>query len=132
MTDFEIVSLFNDLLNTSFARLQDFMAGLFAMLVTAWLAANQLSRRMAILVVTLYSIFAVVTIVPALATILRFALAGDLVREAAGQPGSVLGSLFPVLPSAALIMPIMTILLVGAYAGGLLFFFQARGRPLDD
>lgn len=131
MTDFELVTLFNDLLNTSFARLQDFMAGLFAMLVTAWMAAHRLNRRMATLVVVLYSIFAVVTIVPALATTLRFAMAGDLVRKAAAQPDSVLGGLFLILPSPALVMPVMTILLLGAFAGGLLFFFEARGRTPD-
>ena len=132
MTDFELVTLFNDLLNTSFARLQDFMAGLFAMLVTAWLAAHRLNRRMATLVVVLYSIFGIVTIVPALATTLRFAMAGDLVRKAAAQPDSVLGSLFLVLPSPALVMPVMTVLLLGAFAGGLLFFFEARGRTPDQ
>ncbi len=128
MSDFELITLFNDLLNTSFARLQDFMAGLFALLITAWLAAHRLTRRMAILVVMIYSIFAVVTIVPALATTLRFALAGELIRAAAREPDSILGSLFPFLPDPALVMPVMTILLLGAYAGGLLFFLQARKR----
>jgi hypothetical protein len=58
----------------------------------------------------------------------RFALSAELIREAASAPGSVLPTLFPILPSQAVITPTMTVLMVGAYAGGLIFFFQARRR----
>lgn len=128
MSDYEIVSLFNDLLNTSFARVNDFMVGLFAVLVTGHLAARDLTRGMVRLVIGLYTIFSAATITPALATVNRFALAGDLVREAGQRPGSILPDLFTTLPSATIVTPTMAVLLIGAYAGGLAFFFQARRR----
>jgi hypothetical protein len=129
MTDYEIVTLFNELLNTSFARLNDFMVGLFALLVTAYFAGRQLSSRMAALLLALYTAFSLATITAAVASAHRFALAGDLVRAAAARPDSMLPQLFSMLPSPALVTPVMGLLLVGAYLGGLVFFFQARRGP---
>ena len=128
MSDFEIVTLFNDLLNTCFARLNDFMVGLFAMLVTAWFAAHELNRRMVMLVISLYTVFCVATIVPTLATCNRFARAGALVRDAGEQPGSNLDHIFTTLPDPGVVNLTMIFLLIGAYSGGIMFFFQARRR----
>jgi hypothetical protein len=125
MSDYEIVSLFNDLLNTGFARLNDFMVGLFAVLVTAYMAARDLTRPMVGLVLALYTMFSIVTIVPTLVTFNRFALAADLVREAAKRPDSPLSGLFAILPAAALVTSVMAVLLVGAYAGG----WRSSSRP---
>ena len=47
MTDFELIYLFNELFNTMYARLNDFMVGLFAMLVASYFVAAKLSRTMA-------------------------------------------------------------------------------------
>jgi hypothetical protein len=128
MTDFEIVTLFNDLLNTSFARLNDFMVGLFALLITAYAAGRELSSRMAGLVILLYTLFSIATIVAAIASTHRFALAAGLVRRAGARDGSELSTLFPMLPSPEVVTPVMTLLL-GAYVGGLSFFLLARRRP---
>lgn len=130
MSDYEMLSLFNDLLNTAFARLNDFLVGLFALLVTGYMAARDLTQRMVNLVLILYTMFSIITIVPALATFNRFALAGALLEEAASRSGSVLPALFPFFPSQKLIMPMMSLLLLGAFVGGFLFFFEARRR--DD
>lgn len=133
MSEFEIVSLFNELLNTCMSRLNDFILGLFAMLVTAYLAARELTRLMAGLVVTLYTVFSIVTITPTVASCNRFALFSDVVREAASVPGSLLPGIFAsTLPSPQLVTPTMALLLVLAYLGGLVFFFQARRRGRDD
>ncbi len=131
MSDFEIVTLFNDLLNTSFARLSDFMVGLFALLITAYVAGRELSSRMAGLVILLYTLFSIATIVAAIASTHRFALAAGLVRRAGARDGSELSALFPMLPSPEVVTPVITLLLLGAYVGGLSFFLLARRRPAD-
>ena len=67
MTDFELIYLFNEFFNTMYARLNDFMVGLFAMLLAAYFAAAKLSRPMALLVADLYTLFSMATIVPTVA-----------------------------------------------------------------
>ncbi len=43
MTDFELIYLFNEFFNTMYARLNDFMVGLFAMLAASYFVAAKLS-----------------------------------------------------------------------------------------
>ena len=50
MTEFELIYLFNEFFNTAYARLNDFLVGLFAMLAAGYFAAEKLSRTMAWLV----------------------------------------------------------------------------------
>ena len=47
MTEFELIFLFNECFNTMYVHLNDFMAGLFAMLVASYFVAAKLSRTMA-------------------------------------------------------------------------------------
>ena len=56
MTDFELITLFNEFFNAAFSRLNDFMAGTFAMLIMAFFVGSKLSSKMAGLVVFLYSV----------------------------------------------------------------------------
>jgi len=42
------------------------------------------------------------------------------------EPDSVIPHIFPQLPSTYVVMPVMTLILVGAYAGTLAFFLQSR------
>lgn len=126
MTEYELISLFNDFLDGAFARLADFMAGTFAMLISAFFVGARLSRTMARLVVFLYTLFAVATAVPTLAVSYRFTKTAALLKAMGESPDSTVGQIFPALPSTALVMPVMTLILVGAYAGTLAFFRQAR------
>ena len=79
MTDFELIYLFNEFFNTMYARLSDFMVGLFAMLLAAYFVAAKLSRSMAWLVVGLYTLFSMATIVPTVAASYRMVLAAQQV-----------------------------------------------------
>jgi len=83
MTDFELICLFNEFFNTMYARLNDFMVGLFAML-----AAAKLSRAMAWLVSGLYTLFSMATVVPTIAASYRMVLAAQQVKLVASQSGS--------------------------------------------
>lgn len=126
MTEFELISLFNAFFDDTFSRLADFMTGTFAMLISAFFAGAKLSRNMARLLIFLYSLFSMATAVPTLAASYRFTQAAELLGEMGQEPGSVISQIFPSLPSPYLVMPVMTLILVGAYVGTLAFFLQAR------
>ena len=128
MTEFELISLFNEFFNTLFSRLNDFMAGTGARRISAFFVGSKLSSRMAGLIVLLYSLYSMATIVPTLAAAYRLVSAGDLLKAAAVEPGSMINQLFPVLPSATLVMPTMFVLLIATYAGSLIFFSATRKR----
>jgi hypothetical protein len=126
MTEFDLISLFNEFLDGAFSRLADFMTGTFAMLISAFFVGARLSRTMARLVVFLYTLFAVATAVPTLAISYRFTRTADLLRQVSANPDSVVNDIFPALPSTWLVMPVMALILLGAYAGTLAFFLQTR------
>ena len=126
MTEFELIFLFNEFFNTAYARLNDFLVGLFAMLAAGYFVAGKLSRTMAWLVAGLYTIFSMATIVPAVAATDRMVLESQQVGVLAGQPGSELAALISILPSRTVVLPTMVVLMVAAYAGAMVFFFQAR------
>jgi hypothetical protein len=126
MTEFELISLFNEFLDGAFSRLADFMAGTFAMLISAFFVGARLSRTMARLVVFLYTLFAMATAVPTLAVSYRFTKTAELLKAMGESPDSMIGQIFPALPSTWLVMPVMALILIGAYAGTLAFFRQTR------
>ena len=135
MTEFELISLFNELLDDAFSRLADFMAGTFAMLISAFFAGAKLSRNMARLVVFLYTLFAVATSIPMLMISYRFTKVAELLGDRAGETGSVIDHIFPILPSTWGVVPVMSVIVIGAYAGTLAFFMQTRKRapsPADE
>ena len=126
MTEFELISLFETFLDDAFSRLADFMAGTFAMLISAYFAGAKLSRMMARLAIFLYTLFATATAVPTLAISHRFTKVAELLAIKGVEPDSVIPHIFPLLPSSYFVMPVMTLILVGAYVGTLAFFLQSR------
>lgn len=126
MTDFELISLFNDFFNDTFSRLADFMTGTFAMIISTFFVGSRLSRTMARLVVFLYTLFALATAVPTLAACYRFVQAANLLKQRSMEPDSLIGQIFPAFPSLYVVMPVMVLILVGLYAGTLAFFRQTR------
>lgn len=102
------------------------MAGTFAMLISAYFAGARLSAMMARLAIFLYTLFAMATSVPTLAISYRFTKVAELLAIKGVEPDSVIPHIFPQLPSTYFVMPVMTLILVGAYAGTLAFFLQSR------
>ena len=132
MTEFELIYLFNEFLNTAFARLNDFMVGLFAMLAAGYFVAAKLSRAMTWLLAGLYTVFSIATIVPAIAAMDRMILASQQVRLAASQSGSDLSALISIMPTRSIVIPVTTILLLAAYTGAIVFFFEARKNNIQN
>ena len=126
MSEFELISLFNEFFDDTFSRLTDFMTGTFAMLISTFFVGAKLSKNMARLVVLLYSLFVLATSVPRLVATFRFVKVASLLEQKMIEPGSVIGDIFPAFPSIYLVMPVMLLILVGCYIGTLAFFWQAR------
>ena len=81
---------------------------------------------MAWLVAGLYTLFSMATIVPTVAASYRMVLAAQQVKLVASQSGSDLAPLIWIMPTWSSVMPTMLLLLVAAYTGAMVFFFQAR------
>ena len=126
MTEFELISLFNAFFDDTFSRLSDFMTGTFAMLISTFFVGARLSQSMVKLVIFLYTLFAVATAVPTLAATYRFIRVANLLEERMVEPDSVISQIFPAFPSFYLVMSVMTLILVGCYAGSLAFLYQTR------
>ena len=132
MTKFELISLFNEFFDGTFSRLADFMTGTFAMVISTFFVGAKLSSRMAKLVVLLYTLFAIATAVPTLAATYRFVQVAHLLKERMTAPDSMIGQIFPAFPSLYVVMPVMSLILVGCYVGALVFFVpdaQGFGAP---
>lgn len=81
---------------------------------------------MAWLVSGLYTLFSMATVVPTIAASYRMVLAAQQVKLVASQSGSDLAPLISIMPTWNNVMPTMLVLLVAAYTGAMVFFFQAR------
>jgi hypothetical protein len=126
MSDFELVYLVNELLNSSAARLFDFMSGLFAMVIASYVVGAKLSRSIVWLMAALFSMFAAASIPPAVGSGARLAAVFRQVAQAQSEPGSTLGWVtVPPIPPG--IIPwFVAVLLLGAYVGALIFLVQIR------
>ena len=126
MTDFEVAVLTNEFLNSLQGRIDTYLVGLFAMLMTSYFVAAKLSRLMAGLVIGLFSLYCVVLGYATYTSIWR-------VRVLVQEYTSGSNESFPwilELPgfNPALAIPV---LLIGAYVGAIWFFFHARKNPYD-
>ena len=126
MTEFELISLLNHFLDSAFSRLADYMAGTFAMLISAFFVGSKLSTNMARLVIGLYTLFAIAISIPTLMLSVRFAKTAELLRERSAEPGSIISDIFPIFPNTIVVVSVMTLIVVGAYVGTIAFFLQTR------
>jgi len=132
MTEFEIASLFNELLATVLALLETFMAALFAMLATAYFVAPRLTRAMSATIIGLFTLFSAFVIFLAFAASRRVAGFGAQLDEMANQLGADLSWLF-FMPAAVPVVPTAVVaILVTAYVATLVFFVQARRQMRVD
>jgi len=126
MTEYELASLFNELLTTLLSVMETFMAVLFAMLVAAYFAAPKLTRTMSATLIGLFTLFSAVVIFFAVAQSRRVAGAGVRLDGMASQIDSNV-TWFYFVPAAAPIIPLaVATVLIAAYVATLIFFLHAR------
>lgn len=127
MTDFEVAILTNEFLDSLQGRIDTYLTGLFAMLVTSYFVASRLSRAIAGLVVGLFSLYCFIL---GYATFTAIWRVGVLVRDF----GSASTESSPWILDMPVFNPAVAIpvLLIGAYFGAVWFFFYARRHPFDS
>ncbi len=126
MSDYEIAALTNEFLNSLQGRIDTYLTGLFAMLITSYFVASKLSRAIAGLVICLFSLYSFVLGYAAYTSLWRV---GVLVQEFSSTSSDP----FPwilVLPGFDPAL-VMAAVLVAAYCGAIWFFFYSRRNPID-
>lgn len=130
MTDYEILSLFSEMGVNTQETFINFVGVLTAFIVAAFLVAERLTKSMAVLLVTLFSL---VALQQGVALLLHWGDQVGVLQEIRGReelywhgahraPKSV-GAIFYLTYFATVF---------GGYAGALVFFFERRRRKHSD
>ena len=131
MTDYEIVSLFHEVVTGVNASLANFLTVLLAMLVASHMAAHKLDRAAAGVVLAVYSTFSLGMVNEIHAGYRDFAAIGAEMVRIGGLPGSTIAWHPTVANGGAgleLLPRIIAVMLVGAWISSIWFFFHARRR----
>lgn len=122
MSEFESVYIINEFINSLQGRLETFVTGLFAMLVTSYFVGSKLSRLMAAGVIGLFTLFSALLGYATISAALRLrALAEEMQLRYSDELAWLFGSgpaLDPTLP--------LIVLLIAAYLAAVWFFVKAR------
>ena len=129
MSEYEIVSLFHQVITGVNASMTNFLTVLFAMLVAGYLAAHRLDRISSIIVVVIYSLFTLGMTNEIYLGYRDFAAIGQEMVRVGRLPGSSIGWHPNVAEGAegmSLLPRIILVIMLGAYAASIWFFFRAR------
>jgi hypothetical protein len=129
MTDYEIVSLFHEVITGVNASLTNYLTVLLAMLVASHLAAHRLDRGAATVALLIYSVFSLGMINEIHAGYRDFAAIGMEMARVGGLPGSTIGWHPTVANGGAGLTAIPKVILgilLGSYVASMWFFFHAR------
>ena len=124
MTDYEILSLFNEMAANTQGAFMNFVAILSAFLIAGYLAAHRLSKTMTVILTVLFS---VVAVQEGLTVLFHWGdqvglLADIRSRAALSWHGASRGG-----PSLGIFFNItFGFTVIGGYIGGLIFFFHQR------
>jgi general stress protein CsbA len=134
MSDYELVSVLIEYINTTWAIFATYVSVVFAFLVAGYFAAKKLASTMVSLVITLYTLVVIWSVFALNRNVASIGAATDeikrVVREGESSLSWVPLTSTPDFLSSA--MPIMvTGLAVVAYVGSLLFFFHQRKDNLS-
>jgi hypothetical protein len=132
VTDFEMVSVFTDLVSTLWTVFATYVSIIFAFLVVSYLASRTLQPVIVAIIVSLYTLVAAWAIwaLNRSATLL-VAVAGEMKRNVAD--GSSALDWHPAAQSPdfliAVVPALVTIIALLAYFGSLFFFYYERKYP---
>lgn len=135
MSEFEIVSLFHEVITGVNASMTNFLTVLFAMLVASYLAAHRLDRTSATVFLLIYSLFTLGMINEIYLGYRDFAAIGEEMVRVGQMPGSSIGW-HPNVASGSqgmsLLPKIILVIMLGAYTASIWFFFRARRTHKDN
>ena len=129
MTDYEMMSLVVEVVNTLWAIFATYVSVVFAFLVASYLVASELAARIVAIVITLYTLVALWSFWGLNRTAVTLSNLIAEIQRAVEEDGSSLawypGVSVPDFMLAAIPLLITTVAVV-AYAGSLGFFFHQR------
>ncbi len=129
MTDFELLSVFIEFINTTWTIFATYVSIVFAFLVAGYLVANALSAKIVSLVVTLYSLVAFWSVWALNRNVTAISATSRKMKEGILSGESSL-DWFPMALAPEYLyvaLPVLvTLIAVVAYAGSIFFFFYQR------
>lgn len=129
MTDYEMLSVTIELINTTWTIFATYVSIVFAFLVASHLVSNKLAPNIVSVVITLYTLVALWSVWGLNRTSASLAAILSEIKRAVGEADSSLGW-YPAISIPDLMMSAIPILIttvaVVAYAGSIAFFFHQR------
>ena len=129
MTDYELLSIFIEFINTTWMIFATYVSIVFAFLIAGYLVARKLTPGIISLVVTLYTLVAVWSIFALNRNVVSISATAAELNRAVQEGDSSLGWL-PAIESAELMTVLVPALVTGlgivAYLGSIFFFFYQR------
>ena len=132
MTDYEMFSVFNEIVTTINTILMDYVAVLFAFLIAAFFVASKLKRSMILVVTSLFTVFAMYKLYEAVLWSFDLNRLQGVMGTAIIQSDSSLTWLgFTTLgPGATMATFLAPLIIVFGFVASLIFFFHQRHQGL--
>lgn len=131
MTEYEVVSLFHQIVTGANASLTNFLTVLMAMLVASYMAAGKLDGKTTGMILAVYSVFSLGMMNEIYSGYRDFAAVGMEMVRMGRMPGSSIAWHPNVVAGGiglAQLPFVILAILVSAYASSMWFFFHMRGR----
>ncbi|MGJ8563370.1 MAG: hypothetical protein ACSHXY_07440 [Alphaproteobacteria bacterium] len=135
MTEYEHTILFLEFAQAASSVMANYMALVFAMIVTSYMAAHRLDRLMTGIALTIYSLFALGFCNEIFQLYSDLSRLGISIADMGNNPSTSLTWFGPIAtgPDFLHILPeIIGGMIVLAYFGSILFFFRARKSNLSN
>ena len=136
MTDYELGSLFVEYLAVLQDQYINYATVLFAFLLVGYFAAHKLKPLMVVLVLALFTAFAVDSMIAILLVNSDLSELTNLMRERIGEGSTALtyhaGARGDLDMQMTFFRPLRVFVLVGGYIGAVFFFFYQRKAALNE
>ena len=129
MTGFETIYILNEMEDTMWMHIMNYISIIFAMLVTAYFIASKLNQLMSWALVTLFTMGAALFFGSAISARLDYVTMANHARDtlAAGNAGLPTLNMFAAPGATVVGMDVaLYVILALAYLATMVFFFQAR------
>ncbi len=127
MTEYEMVDLYLGFRNSAATSFMDFITALFALLVTAYVVGQKLTRSMVVIIIILFTLFACMMLLATFESLTNMVNIASAIKLSS-HDDSALGWMFGGIPLSLLnFAPIVTSsTIIVAYLAALIFFFLVR------
>ena len=129
MTDFELLTILIEFINTTWMIFATYVSIVFAFLIVGYLVAKKLTPKIISLVITLYTLVALWSVFALNRNVVSIGAAAAEINRAVQEGDSSLGWV-PASAALDFMAPVIPVLVTGlaivAYIGSILFFFYQR------